>query len=254
MPNYRSLRDAGTNFKRAYLGYMASETVMAHNVITSGLYPKNMGWTDEAYRDTENLFGRGTDAMHITGDLSLADFGTLIEHEGYPKLADYLHDAFPGTKFIAVGEKSYAVESAVAPTGDIGVRMSGRSSSPGRVRARARGQVPPAGGQGGPHLPLRAVLRSVLHQLVGHAALRHEGRVPVVDLSRGRQPLLPGDRRIGPRRAHGRRRMGRGCRDRDDAARAVVGHVRHARRDRQGGPHVGCPGGCRHLHGRLRRG
>ena len=129
MPNFRSLRDAGTNFKRAYLGYMASETVMAHNVITSGLYPKNMGWTDEAYRDTENLFGRGTDAMHITGDLSLADFGTLIEHEGYPKLADYLHGAFPGTKFIAVGEKSYAVESAVAPTGDIGVRMSGRSSS-----------------------------------------------------------------------------------------------------------------------------
>ena len=129
MPNFRSLRDAGTNFKRAYLGYMASETVMAHNVITSGLYPKNMGWTDEAYRDTENLFGRGTDAMHITGDLSLADFGTLIEHEGYPKLADYLHEAFPGTKFIVVGEKSYAVESAVAPTGDIGVRMSGRSSS-----------------------------------------------------------------------------------------------------------------------------
>ncbi|MET1012474.1 MAG: alkaline phosphatase family protein [Actinomycetota bacterium] len=129
MPNYRSLRDAGTNFKRAYLGYMASETVMAHNVITSGLYPKNMGWTDEAYRDTENLFGRGTDAMHITGDLSLTDFGTLIEHEGYPKLADYLHEEFPGTKFIAVGEKSYAVESAVAPTGDIGVRMSGRSSS-----------------------------------------------------------------------------------------------------------------------------
>ncbi|MGH2680565.1 MAG: alkaline phosphatase family protein [Actinomycetota bacterium] len=129
MPNFRAVRADGTNFKRAYLGYMASETVMAHNVITSGLMPKHMGWTDEAYRDTLNLFGRGTDAMHITGDLSLADFGTLISHEDYPKLADYLHEAFPGTKFIVVGEKSYAVESAVAPTGDIGVRMSGRSSS-----------------------------------------------------------------------------------------------------------------------------
>jgi hypothetical protein len=129
MPNYRSVRDAGTNFKRAYLGYMASETVMAHNVITSGQLPKHMGWTDEAYRDTLNLFGRGANEMHITGDLSLSDFGTLISHEGYPKLADYLHSTFPGTKFIVVGEKSYAVESAVAPTGDIGVRMSGRSSS-----------------------------------------------------------------------------------------------------------------------------
>src|SRR4026209_2004802 len=86
MPNFRSLRDAGTNFKRAYLGYMASETVMAHNVITSGLLPKNMGWTDEAYRDADNLLGKGAGAMHITGDLSLADFGTLISHEGYPKL------------------------------------------------------------------------------------------------------------------------------------------------------------------------
>jgi hypothetical protein len=129
MPNFRSLRDAGTNFKKAYLGYMASETVMAHNVITSGQLPKHMGWTDEAYRDADNLLGKGAGAMHITGDLSLADFGTLITHEGYLKLADYLHTAHLGTKFIVVGEKSYAVESAVAPSGDIGVRMSGRSSS-----------------------------------------------------------------------------------------------------------------------------
>ena len=87
-----------------------------------------MGWVDEAYRDTENLLGFGAGEMHITGDLSLADFGTLISHEDYSKLADYLHGAYEEKKFIVVGEKSYAVESAVAPTGDIGVRMSGRSS------------------------------------------------------------------------------------------------------------------------------
>ena len=55
MPNFRSIRDAGTNFKKAYLGYMASETVIAHNVITSGQLPKHMGWIDEAYRDADNL-------------------------------------------------------------------------------------------------------------------------------------------------------------------------------------------------------
>lgn len=129
MPNFRSVRDAGTYFKNAYLGYMASETVIAHNVITSGQLPKHMGWVDEAYRDAGNLLGKGAGEMHITGDLSLANFGTLISHEGYPKLADYLHDAFPGKKFIVAGEKSYAVESAVAPTGDIGVRLSSRSPS-----------------------------------------------------------------------------------------------------------------------------
>jgi hypothetical protein len=129
MPNFRAVRDAGTYFKNAYLGYMASETVIAHNVITSGQLPKHMGWVDEAYRDAGNLLGKGAGQMHITGDLSLANFGTLISHEGYPKLADYLHGAFPGTKFIVVGEKSYAVESAVAPSNatDIGVRLSSRS-------------------------------------------------------------------------------------------------------------------------------
>jgi Type I phosphodiesterase / nucleotide pyrophosphatase len=129
MPNFRRIRDAGTYFKNAYLGYMASETVIAHNVITSGQSPRNMGWVDEAYRDSANLFGKGVDAMHITGDLSLADFSTIVDSQGYPKLADYLHTAYPAKKFITVGEKSYAVESATASTGDIAVRLSGRSSS-----------------------------------------------------------------------------------------------------------------------------
>jgi hypothetical protein len=131
MPNYRSLRDAGTNFKRAYLGYMASETVMAHNVITSGLEPRHMGWTDEAFRDHANVFGKGADQMHITGDLSLSDFALLQKTNGVPylKLADYLHTAHPGTEFITVGEKSYAVESATGASGDIAVRLSSRKAA-----------------------------------------------------------------------------------------------------------------------------
>jgi hypothetical protein len=130
MPNFRKLRDSGTNFKKAYLGYMASETVMAHNVITSGLEPRHMGWTDEAYRDHANVFGKGVDEMHITGDLSLADFVAIEKNGGiaYPKLADYLHEARPGTKFITVGQKNYAVRTATGATGDIGVHMSGRKS------------------------------------------------------------------------------------------------------------------------------
>src|SRR3954451_15795350 len=130
MPNFRRLRGSGTNFSQAYLGYMASATVIAHNVITSGLQPRHMGYTDEAYRDTKNVFGKGRDAMHITGDLSLEDFATIEKNHGrrYPKLADYLHAARPGSKFITVGEKSYAVESATGASGDIAVRLSSRQS------------------------------------------------------------------------------------------------------------------------------
>ncbi|GAA1928455.1 alkaline phosphatase family protein [Nocardioides marmoribigeumensis] len=59
MPNYRRLREEGHSFDQAYLGYMASETVIAHNVLMSGLLPKHMGYTDEAYRDWGNVFGKG---------------------------------------------------------------------------------------------------------------------------------------------------------------------------------------------------
>jgi len=128
MTNFKRLRGAGTNFNSAFLNYMGSETVISHNVIVSGQAPRHMGWVDEAYRDSDNLLGGGAGKMWVTGDLSLDQFGTLVNHAGYPKLADYLHARFPGTKFITVGEKSYAVESATAPSGDIAVRLSSRQS------------------------------------------------------------------------------------------------------------------------------
>jgi predicted AlkP superfamily pyrophosphatase or phosphodiesterase len=135
MPNFRRLRGQGTNFKNAHLGYMGSETVIAHNVLMSGQQPRHMGWVDEAYRDTGNLLGSGQNKMWIVGELSYAQYGTLIQNEGYPKLADYLQQAQPGKKFIVVGQKGYAVESAAATSardtfgGDIAVRFGSRSAN-----------------------------------------------------------------------------------------------------------------------------
>ncbi len=135
MPNFRMLRGEGTNFRDAYLGYMGSETVIAHNVLMSGQEPRHMGWVDEAYRDTGNLLGGGANQMWTTGELSYTQYGQLIKPEGYPKLADYLQEAQPGKKFIVVGQKGYAVESAAAESaadtfgGDIAVRFGSRSSS-----------------------------------------------------------------------------------------------------------------------------
>jgi hypothetical protein len=61
----------------------------------------------------------------------LADFAAIEKNNGvaYPKLADYLHTAYPGSEFITVGEKSYAVESATGATGDIAVRLGSRKSN-----------------------------------------------------------------------------------------------------------------------------
>jgi len=135
MPNFRMLRDSGTNFNDAYLGYMGSETVISHNVLMSGQNPKNMGWVDEAYRDREGLLSSNRNQMWTTGELTYPQFGALIQDEGYPKLADYLQQAQPGKKFIVVGQKAYAVDSAAAESRfdtsstDIAVRFGGRSSS-----------------------------------------------------------------------------------------------------------------------------
>ena len=150
-----------------------------------------------------------------------------------------------------MGEKSYAVESAIAPNGDIGVRMSGRSSSTlGRVRGWSSGAgIVNRRGRRFPRTSRQTVRAG------GTSSIRRtrSTTAPGTRSRRGSTPrtatVLPGDRRLRPRRTHRRGRLGRGCRDRDDAARAVVGHVRHARRDRQGRATCGGAGGCRHLHG-----
>jgi hypothetical protein len=126
MRNVRALMRDGANFENAYLGHMASETVISHNVITSGQLPKDMGWSDEAFRDSDAVLGP-KDAMYISGSLTRDQFNALIADKGYPKLADYLHARRPGTKFIAVGQKDYAVHTSNGPTGDISVTFSGRN-------------------------------------------------------------------------------------------------------------------------------
>ena len=93
MKNVQELQRKGTSFPDALVGDMAAETVISHNVITSGLFPKNMGWTNEVYRDTDGVLGT-PGAYHITSSMSCAQFRDLIAHGNYPKLQDYLDSQF----------------------------------------------------------------------------------------------------------------------------------------------------------------
>jgi len=125
MDNVRALMADGVTFPRAYLGHMASETVVSHNVMTSGQLPKHMGWTDEWYRDVEGVLGP-EDQQYVSGSLSREQFDALIAHGGYPKVQDYLDRAFPRRVTAAVGQKAYAVNSMGGPATDIEVTFSGR--------------------------------------------------------------------------------------------------------------------------------
>lgn len=126
MSNVLWLQNHGANFNKAYVGQMASETVVSHNTIVSGLFPKHMGWSDEVMRDTGNVLGYGAGAIITVGDLSYADYVKLIEAEDYPKLGDYMHQKFP-TKVVAnFGQKGYQVESLAASSSDIYVRFGSK--------------------------------------------------------------------------------------------------------------------------------
>ena len=50
----------------------------------------------------------------------------LIDEWDYKKLGDYLHEKFPGTVVINVGEKGYQVESMAASSSDWYVRMGSK--------------------------------------------------------------------------------------------------------------------------------
>jgi len=123
MTNVLWLQNNGVNFPKAYVGDMASETVVSHNVMVSGLFPKHMGWSDEAFRDVDNILGLGENSIVTSGDLGTTAFKAIIEEMDYPKLGDYLHARFPGTIVANVGQKGYQVESMAASSSDYWVRM-----------------------------------------------------------------------------------------------------------------------------------
>ena len=138
MQNVQRLQREGMNFPNALVGHMAAETVISHNVLTSGLFPKHMGWTNEIYRDTNNALGT-PGAYHVTSSMSCAQYDSLIEKGNYPKLQDYLDGRFGETSvFASISQKrssactggnvSAAVDGTVDDAEDVIMQIRGSSS------------------------------------------------------------------------------------------------------------------------------
>ena len=105
MDNVKALMRDGVSFPNALVGHMAAETVISHNVITSGLFPKHMGWSNEVYRDVDGVLGTAGD-YYVTSSMSCSQFQDLIEHGQYKKLQDYLDDRFgSASKFASIAQK-----------------------------------------------------------------------------------------------------------------------------------------------------
>jgi hypothetical protein len=111
MANVEALMVDGVDTPRGYLGHTGSVTVVTHNVITSGMLPKNMGWTNEGYRDVDGVLGP-EGGLYITSNFGHGQMAALQEHAGYPQLSDYLDDT---GKVFTVSPKGYAAYGLAGP-------------------------------------------------------------------------------------------------------------------------------------------
>ena len=146
MTNILWLQKHGANFKKATVGQMASETVVSHNSMVSGLFPKHMGWSDEVLRLEKPLMdGKGgfypAGSIVTVGDLSYDQYTQLIDDIGYPKLGEYMHGAFPGSTVANFGPKYYQVASTAASSSDIWVTYGSRGDVTDAMGLPWSGQV-----------------------------------------------------------------------------------------------------------------
>ena len=130
MQRVKALMRDGADAPNAYLGHLGAVTVVTHNVITTGALPKNMGWTDEGYRDVDGVLAdqatNGT-GMWLTSNFGSAQMFPLQEHAGYPKLAEYLHAERPGSAVVAISPKTYAAWGLGGADADRTITFSGRN-------------------------------------------------------------------------------------------------------------------------------
>jgi arylsulfatase A-like enzyme len=126
MKNVQSLQRRGASFPNALVGHMAAETVISHNVITSGLLPKHMGWSNEVYRDGANVLGT-QGAYYVTSSMSCAQYASLINAGGYRKLQDYLDAKFGETaSFASISQK----RSSACTSGETGATVPDGTPAP----------------------------------------------------------------------------------------------------------------------------
>ena len=126
MDNVKALMRRGASFPNALVGHMAAETVISHSVLTSGLFPKNMGWSNEVHRDVDGVLGPPGD-YYVTSSLGCSQFQDLTEAGQFRRLADYLDDKFgSASKFVSIAQK----RTAACPAGHSSSVADGDKTDP----------------------------------------------------------------------------------------------------------------------------
>ena len=114
MKHVEKLMAQGVDTPNSYLGHTGSVTVVTHNVITTGMQPKHMGWTNEGYRDVGGLLGP-QGGFWLTSGFTPEHMKKLQTTAGAPHLSDYLDDT---GKVFTVSPKGYAAYGLSGPGSD----------------------------------------------------------------------------------------------------------------------------------------
>jgi len=133
LENFKRFRGSSRNYPESYVGHLASQTVVSHLVISTGLLPKWLPWQDDTFLDEKGTLGK-PGAAYETTSLTRPQFWQLLARFPMEQfLASRVRDKFGG-KVFAVGEKNYAAEVLGTPAADAIITLakaSGRCTPDG---------------------------------------------------------------------------------------------------------------------------
>ena len=117
LKNFKRLRRMSANYKNAYVGHGASVTVVSHFVMTTGLLPRDLPWTENQLWDQTGKLG-SPDQVHDVLHLSTEQrFKLMAEIAPEQYLVKRFKDT-TGKKVFAVGQKEYSALAMGGPFAD----------------------------------------------------------------------------------------------------------------------------------------
>jgi hypothetical protein len=106
LEHFKRLRAAARHYPDAYIGHLASQTIVSHLVIPTGMAPRELPWQDDAFVDVAGVLGK-PGAAYDADELSREEMWRFLERLPRERaLAARITDSL-GPVF-AVGEKDYA--------------------------------------------------------------------------------------------------------------------------------------------------
>jgi hypothetical protein len=106
LKNIKRLRAGSRNYPEAYVGHLASQTVVSHLVIPTGMPPKELPWLEDVLLDAEGALGK-PNAAYKTDDLTRDQMWRLLERVPRERFLQSRIQETLGPVF-AIGQKNYA--------------------------------------------------------------------------------------------------------------------------------------------------